>query len=214
MVELIHTFDRYAQTSTDSVGIFPVFFRDPRPTSSVLISTSLRTILNNVVGVFIGMFKYIKEILSQISPAQRFMALVIILFSISLILVGPKIVESLTQSNEELIVIMNRQREQIIKLNSELSELNLEMIKNKTECTDLVIQREKEILTMIEGLQRGLMFSSNRMVSEPRAGSGSIEDTVSNVKKIQYLEDDRIPMMIDGLEKIKVKLKSDIKTSN
>lgn len=160
------------------------------------------------------MFKYIKEILSQISPTQRLFALIILLFSISLILVGPKIVESLTHSDEELVAITNRQREQIIELNSELSKLNLEMIKNKTECTNLIIEREKEILKMIEDLQRGLMFSRRSMVSEPTGGSGDDQDSSFRPKKIKQIDDDRMPIIMDGLDRIKTKLKKDLQTSN
>lgn len=160
------------------------------------------------------MFKYIKEILSQISPTQRLFALIILLFSISLILVGPKIVESLTHSDEELVAITNRQREQIIELNLELSKLNLEMIKNKTECTNLIIEREKEILKMIEDLQRGLMFSRRSMVSEPTGGSGDDQDSSFRPKKIKQIDDDRMPIIMDGLDRIKTKLKKDLQTSN
>ena len=160
------------------------------------------------------MFKYIKEILSQISPTQRLFALIILLFSISLILVGPKIVESLTHSDEELVAITNRQREQIIELNSELSKLNLEMIKNKTECTNLIIEREKEILKMIEDLQRGLMFTRRSMVSEPTGGSGDDQDSSFRPKKIKQIDDDRMPIIMDGLDRIKTKLKKDLQTSN
>lgn len=169
------------------------------------------------------MFKYIKEILSQISPAQRLIALVFLLFSISLILVGPKIVESLTHSDEELIVITNRQRDQIIQLNAELSQLNLEMIKNKTECTNLVIGREKEILKMIEDLQRGVGNRNffERRELEPATGSGSNYHVVNGdtirvamSPAPRQLEDDRVPMMMEGLNKIKNQLKKNIKPSN
>ena len=169
------------------------------------------------------MFKYIKEILSQISPTQRLFALVILLFSISLILVGPKIVESLTNSDEELVVITNRQRDQIIQLNAELSKLNLDMIKNKTECTNLVIEREQEILKMIEDLQKGMRTRNlfERVEREPVTGSGSgyhvvNGDTVRIARSPapQQMDDDRIPMMMDGLDKIKNKLKKNIQVSN
>lgn len=159
------------------------------------------------------MFKYIKEILSQISPTQRLFALIIILFSISLILVGPKIVESLTHSDEEFVAITNRQREQIIELNSELSKLNLEMIKNKTECTNLIIEREKEILEMIEDLQRGLMFTRRSMVSEPTGGNGSNQDSIPKQRQIKQIDDDRVPILMEGLDRIKTKLKKDLQTS-
>lgn len=166
------------------------------------------------------MFKYIKEILSQISPSQRLFALVILLFSISLILIGPRIVESLTHTDEELMAITTRQRDQIIQLNTELSQLNLEMIKNKTECTNLVIGREKEILKMIEDLQRGVNNRDffGRVEREPASGSGSNYHVVNgDTIRIamspppRQVEDDRIPMMMDGLDKIKNKLKKNIK---
>ena len=48
------------------------------------------------------MFKYIAAILKTISPAQRLIALSIVLLSITLILTGPKIVNSMTQDTEEL----------------------------------------------------------------------------------------------------------------
>ena len=170
------------------------------------------------------MFKYIKEILNQISPAQRLQALVMLLLSISLILVGPRIVESLTHSDEELIVITNRQREQIIQLNAELSQLNLEMIKNKTECTNLVVEREQEILKMIEDLQRGMRSRNlfERREVEPVTGSGSNYHVVNgdtirvamSPPPPRQLEDERIPMMMDGLNKIKNKLRKDIQTGN
>ena len=169
------------------------------------------------------MFQHIKDILSQISPGQRLLALVFLLFSISLIIVGPKIVDSLTNTDEELIVITNRQRDQIIQLNTELSELNLQMIKNKTECTNLVVEREKEILKMIEDLQKGLSIKSNQRVYEPTGGGPKRDDYYINNgdtiriaglpanEPVKQVEDVRVPMMMDGLNKIKGKIKTNIK---
>lgn len=167
------------------------------------------------------MFKYIKEILMAISPAQRLWALTLLLFSIALISVGPKIVESFTSTDMELKAITDRQRLQILQLNEELGKTNLEIIKAKTECTDLVVQREKEILGMIEDLQRGM---GNRnpfeMVQrEPASGSSGYDvingDTVRVARSMapqpQRLEDDRVPHMMEGLNKIKSKIQKDIK---
>jgi hypothetical protein len=170
------------------------------------------------------MFKYIKEILMAISPAQRLWALTLLLFSIALISVGPKIVESFTSTDMELKAITDRQREQIIQLNEELGKTNLEIIKAKTECTDLVVQREKEILGMIEDLQRGMGNNRNpfEMVQrEPASGSSGYDEQVINGDTIriarsmapqpQRLEDDRVPHMMEGLNKIKSKIQKDIK---
>jgi hypothetical protein len=166
------------------------------------------------------MFKYIKEILVTISPAQRLWALTILLFSIALISVGPKIVESLTHSDEELIVITNRQREQIIQLNTELGQLNFDIINNKKECTNLVVQREKEILKMIEDLQKGM--GGNRTHQRLERYPSSEPDyqiidgdtiRVARSMKVspQIVEDNVVPQMMEGLDKIKSKIQKDIK---
>lgn len=169
------------------------------------------------------MFKYIKEILMAVSPAQRLWALTIVLLSISLISVGPKIVESFTQTDIELKAITDRQREQIIALNTELAKTNSEIIKVKMECTNLVIQREQEILVMIEELQRGVRTKNffEKMEREPLTGSGSNYQVINGDTVViarspappKQIEDDRIPMMMDGLNKIKNKLKKDINKS-
>ncbi len=168
------------------------------------------------------MFKYIKEILMTVSPAQRLWALTLLLFSIALISVGPKIVESFTSTDTELKAITDRQREQIIQLNEELGKTNLEIIKAKTECTDLVVQREREILIMIEDLQRGMGSTQNRferIQREPASGGSGYDvingDTVRIARSMapqpQRLEDDRVPHMMEGLDKIKSKIQKDIK---
>jgi hypothetical protein len=169
------------------------------------------------------MFKYIKEILVTISPAQRLWALTILLFSIALISVGPKIVESFTSTDMELKAITDRQRLQILQLNEELGKTNLEIIKAKTECTDLVVQREKEILGMIEDLQKGMGNNRNPfevVQREPASGSNGGYDVIngdtirvarSMAPQPQRLEDDRVPHMMEGLNKIKSKIQKDIK---
>lgn len=167
------------------------------------------------------MFKYIKDILMAVSPAQRLWALTILLFSISLITIGPKIIDSFTQTDEELKIITDRQREQIITLNTELAKTNSEIIKAKTECTNLVIQREQEILGMIEDLQKGMNRKNpfKKIEREPDGGGSDYHivngDTILLARSPappppQQLDDERVPMVMDGLNKIKTKLKKNI----
>ena len=70
------------------------------------------------------MFKYIDAILKTISPAQRLIALSIVLLSITLILTGPKIVNSMTQDTEELKIKVEIQRTEITNLTVRVNELN------------------------------------------------------------------------------------------
>jgi len=62
------------------------------------------------------MFKYISEILSKFTQGQRIIALLLLLFSITLIAIGPKIVESFTHSTDELEIRVQSQNTQIIEL--------------------------------------------------------------------------------------------------
>jgi uncharacterized protein YoxC len=85
------------------------------------------------------MFKYIDAILKTISPAQRLIALSIVLLSITLILTGPKIVNSMTQDTEELKIKVEIQRTEITNLTVRVNELNKQVIDNQRECTNEII---------------------------------------------------------------------------
>ena len=78
------------------------------------------------------MFKYISEILSKFTQRQRIVALSILLFSIIIISVGPKITESLTYNDEELKLRIESQNNQIVQLNNRIDELNNQVIENKS----------------------------------------------------------------------------------
>lgn len=100
------------------------------------------------------MFKYISQILNKFTQGQRILALCILLFAITFITVGPKIVSSLTYDDTELKAQLNEKTNEINQLRKEVSELNLQVQETQIECTDRVFQREQEILKMIEDLQK------------------------------------------------------------
>ena len=82
------------------------------------------------------MFKYISEILSKFTQRQRIFALLILLLSIIIISVGPKITESLTYNDEELKVRIESQNTQILQLTKRVDELTTQVITNQKECTN------------------------------------------------------------------------------
>ena len=110
------------------------------------------------------MFKYISEILSKFTQRQRIIALSILLFSIIIISVGPKITESLTYNDEELRIRIESQNNQIIQLNNRISELNNQVIENQRECTNEMVKRENEILGIISDIEN----YTNKMKNETR----------------------------------------------
>lgn len=99
------------------------------------------------------MFKHISEILSKLSTGQRLMGLILLLFSITFISVGPKIIDSLTHDTEELKVKVENQRAEIQTLTQRVTQLNDQVIDGQMSCTNKFVQREQEILIMISSLE-------------------------------------------------------------
>lgn len=176
------------------------------------------------------MFKYISEILSKFTQGQRIMALMLLLFSIILISVGPKIVETLTSSDEELKSRVESQTTQILELNSRITELNTQIIANQRECTDAIVEREKEIMGEIVNLESRIKKTNQeelfgRSNGRP-TGSGSAYRRIASVEDsmvvmampapVEYVEPQQKEktqpnqVMLDGLSKIKKNLNNSI----
>lgn len=133
------------------------------------------------------MFKYIADIISEISVKQRLAALGIVLISIVIISVAPKLISGLTQDNEELRLKVDNQRNMIIRLTSNVNELNDQIIENQINCTDRFVKRENEILEMLIRIQRQAKRSHNKTISvttnEIAMVRSSINDNDTNTLK-------------------------------
>ena len=70
------------------------------------------------------MFKYISDILSKFTQTQRVIALIILLSSIIIISIGPKVIELITYNNEELEIKVESQRKLISELSQNVNDLN------------------------------------------------------------------------------------------
>lgn len=174
------------------------------------------------------MLKYIKDILTTITPGQRLFALVFLLVAITLMTVGPKLFDSFTMDHDELNIKVNRQKTEIIELNSRVGELTQQVLDNQRSCTNNLIEKELEILGIITSieieLERGHNTvtkiekrpeTSNRMV---RRLPSSTEDTI----QVAYLEASVIdqPVIIEtkadyskalkSIKQLKKKISSDI----
>jgi hypothetical protein len=111
------------------------------------------------------MFKYIADIISKISIKQRLAALGIVLISIVIISVAPKLISGLTQDNEELELKVESQRNMIVRLNQRMGELNDQILDNQTMCTNKFIDREREILDMLTQMENEASKSHKKVVS-------------------------------------------------
>jgi len=149
------------------------------------------------------MFKYISEILSQFSMTQRIMALLIVLSSIIIITIAPKLIDATTQDCVELSDKIKRQKADIVILNEDVESLKQQIRKNSQECTDEILRREKEIMEEIDNLRNSIERNTQRR------NLTKIQDTISN-ERIITIEDDRPKMMMDGLKKIKRNIEIDM----
>lgn len=100
------------------------------------------------------MFKYIAAILKTFTAPQRILALVLLLFSIVIILVGPAMIKSFKSTNDDLIIRITIQNRQIKELNVRVVELNRELLNNQSDCTKQLLEKDREIYAAVSSIIR------------------------------------------------------------
>lgn len=96
------------------------------------------------------MLKYISEILTKFTPQQRVIALLLLLVSIVLMTNGEKLIKSIKGVPDDIQLTINTQKIQIKTLQEETKNLNLKLINGQRECTNKLIDREKEFAVEIQ----------------------------------------------------------------
>ena len=101
------------------------------------------------------MINNIADILGKFTPQQRIIALLLVLFTITIVSVGPQLVESLKPAiPEEYQELVEQQNQKIQTLSSEIVGLNNKIVEGNVDCTNRIINREKEIAIYIDDLIR------------------------------------------------------------
>jgi len=149
------------------------------------------------------MFKYISEILSQFSMSQRIVALLVVLFSIVIITLGPSFINTITLDEDELWSTINKQKTELQELQNETSRLNKVIRDNQLECTNQIVDREREILEKLAILENNM----KNMQSQKRT---MMVDTVNSGKRVIQLPDRSIEMMMTGIKDLKLEINKDI----
>lgn len=101
-------------------------------------------------------FKYISEILAKFSPAQRILALLMLLLTITVIIVTPIIVNAFTTTDEECDTKTGRLEKRITALETENDTLVISIRRNQAACTNAIIQREDEFMALLDDLKRDI----------------------------------------------------------
>jgi hypothetical protein len=99
------------------------------------------------------MFKYISEILSQFSKAQRVMALLMVLTTITIITIGPSLIDSITTDRKELELKITKQTERITLLENQIDTLDWKIREGQRSCTEELFNREGEFIKMLDEIR-------------------------------------------------------------
>ena len=153
--------------------------------------------------------QYFKDIISLFSITQRLWVLTILCVSTFFITFGSDIIEVLKPDPSQLILVVKRQKKEIISLNTQLdtlsfrvNDLTQEVIDGQSQCTDKRIEREKEIIAQIDELQNMLRGS---IKPHPMAMKRT-NDTVA-VESIRVIPDNNTELAISALRELKNRIK-------
>ena len=133
------------------------------------------------------MFKYIKEILITFTPGQRLIALLLLLFSVCLVVIGPKVINLLTHDDTLIENRLNRQKQLIDQQGVEIKRLNDSIISAQINCTNRLIMRDQELYLMIEKVERVAKLNNNFNKGRSPASEPLVADSmivVSNTNEI------------------------------
>ena len=99
------------------------------------------------------MFKYISEILSQFTKTQRVMALLMVLTTITIITIGPSLIDSITEDITELELKITKQTQRITLLENQVDTLDSKIRESQKSCTQEICARENEFIQMLDEIR-------------------------------------------------------------
>jgi hypothetical protein len=167
------------------------------------------------------MMQYFKDIISLFSITQRLWVLTILCVSTFFITFGSDIIEVLKPDPSQLILVVKRQKKEIITLNTQLDTLSFkignltqEVINGQSQCTNKRIEREKEIIAQIDELEKIIRNSKPYSISWPDTDGDRVLDKDDKCPTVKgSVENNGCPeVMLDNL-KIRDKKKSLIRVS-
>ena len=147
------------------------------------------------------MFKYIPEILSQFSKTQRVMALLMVLTTITIITIGPSLIDSVTTDRTELELKITKQTERITSLENHIDTLDWQIRESQKSCTQEIWARENEFIQMLDEI-RAEAFKY-------KVSTRTNENIVVNRKKSNG-DDETVMMMEMPRQETKTEVKVDI----
>lgn len=155
------------------------------------------------------MFRYISQIIAQFSTPQKIIALSLILLSIVIITVAPSLIDDKSELKDEIITKNEKIRELELNLNKKDSLIR----KEQSNCTNQIVEREKEFISMLDYLRNKAKQDNNKVISQTNMESfpiGVMRDSIlyspsSHSSTIIVKNDTR--NIISEIDKLKEKVK-------
>jgi hypothetical protein len=152
------------------------------------------------------MFKYVSDIIKNISPQQRLFALFITLMFIFLITFGGRIISAISQTDKSLVRKVDRLEISNTQLSEQNQELQTLIIQSQLQCTKDITEVRKQILSEIGLLEK-------EMSQPTRTNKMSIytEDTIQ-VSMMRIEEPQTNTQVMSHLKKMKQQLQKEIQS--
>ena len=138
----------------------------------------------------------IQEILSTLTRRQRMLGLIILVVATVLIFVLPPYFKSVSPEILELKETISFQQSQIdnmnvtiIVQNEKLGDLNNQIIINQQECTNRIVEREKEIMSIIDEMKSSLKYTPEKLVIRDSVMLGYTPRVINEDKSYKTLCD-------------------------
>ena len=152
------------------------------------------------------MFKYVADILKNISPQQRLFALFITLMFIFLITFGGRIISAISQTDKSLVRKVDRLEISNTQLSEQNQELQTLIIESQLQCTKDITEVRKQILSEI-----GLLEKEMKQTTRTNKMSIYTEDTVQ-VSMMRIEEPQTNTQVMSHLKKMKQQLQKEIQS--
>lgn len=150
------------------------------------------------------MFKYISEILSQFTKTQRVMALLMVLTAITIITIGPSLINSITLDRKELEDKITKQEVRINTLESITDTLNLKIRQNQRSCTEELFNREEEFIEMLdeirsEAFKYKVTTKHNEIKLTTKSNDGNDEENVMMMSEPEVIKKPEVKVDISRI---------------
>lgn len=167
-------------------------------------------------------FKYISEILKQFTHAQKVLALLMLLLSIIMITLGPKMIDSMTTDTSELSAhivqqdnIIKLQNKRIRNLELTTDSLDTKIRNGERNCTNEITQREAEFIAMLDELRGDMKRQQPKLVKHLDYAPSPVQvekdgvarDEVVRMEMAEPVVQPNLNKFIDKIDRIKSKIK-------